>query len=635
MKRRHFIQTSGLAFSGFVMPLGLPNFSLFEESGNYKSLIRTLLKEWCEGMLAHQINSPNDDKTRGGLMCPSCGVIHGRCMDAVLPFLYMADVAGDKKYLKAGIDVFEWSKNVSADDGSWTVMPDPKTWKGISVFGAIALAEALKFHGHILPKEVKERWTERLGRAGDFIFKTFDLTFTNINYGFTAVYALLLLGDVLKKKEYTEKSHALAAEIKNWFTEPHKLIFGEGKPSTKRSAKGLLPVDLGYNVEETLNSAVMYAVEENDKYLLELIQKALEGHLEFMLPDGAWDNSWGTRQYKWSYWGSRTTDGCHAAYTMMAHLNPVFGRAVYQNTLLLKQCTHEGLLHGGTHFVSHGVKPCIHHTFSHAKALVVLLNEKRNLDLIKPKAVLPREKDYGTKYFPEIDVWLVSKNGWKATVSTYDFIYTERSQQATGGALGVLFHERVGILCTASMAKYRPVEIFNQQTLPDNEEFALTPRLEMFLNGVWYTNLYDLKATVKKEEKAGNIELTADVQLLNEDYQAPTTEGVKYQLRYLFTRDSMRISAINKSEKTLSTPVSWVLPIVSPAYEKVTQLTTHSIKIEKKDGAVIVEANAPLSLKNAPNDRVFNLVPGMEAVPIMVNFDTEKENEIICTIRIA
>ena len=39
------------------------------------------------------------------------------------------------------------------------------------------------------------------------------------------------------------------------------------------------------------------------------VATSLRAHLEFMLPDGAWDNSWGTRNYKWTYWGSRTSDG--------------------------------------------------------------------------------------------------------------------------------------------------------------------------------------------------------------------------------------------------------------------------------------------------------------------------------------
>lgn len=45
-------------------------------------------------------------------------------------------------------------------------------------------------------------------------------------------------------------------------------------------------------------------------------------HLEFMLPDGAWDNSWGTRSFKWTYWGGRTSDGFMGGYYLMAARHP-------------------------------------------------------------------------------------------------------------------------------------------------------------------------------------------------------------------------------------------------------------------------------------------------------------------------
>ena len=74
-----------------------------------------------------------------------------------------------------------------------------------------------------------------------------------------------------------------------------------------------MAVDLGYNVEESLQSLVLYGLLEQDEEVLATVTKALTTHAEFMLPDGAWDNSWGTRSYKWTYWGSRTSDGCQAA----------------------------------------------------------------------------------------------------------------------------------------------------------------------------------------------------------------------------------------------------------------------------------------------------------------------------------
>lgn len=73
-------------------------------------------------------------------------------------------------------------------------------------------------------------------------------------------------------------------------------------------------MDIGYNVEESLPALLQYALLEQDEEIRVLAVKAMRVHLEFMLLDGAWDNSFGTRNYKWSYWGSRTSDGCAAGY---------------------------------------------------------------------------------------------------------------------------------------------------------------------------------------------------------------------------------------------------------------------------------------------------------------------------------
>ena len=48
---------------------------------------------------------------------------------------------------------------------------------------------------------------------------------------------------------------------------------------------------------------------------------SMRTHMEFMLPDGGWDNSWGTRNYKWTWWGSRTSDGCQPAYPGLSRVS--------------------------------------------------------------------------------------------------------------------------------------------------------------------------------------------------------------------------------------------------------------------------------------------------------------------------
>lgn len=631
MNRRNFVKNislGGLALStplaGLLTGCGETDVPLSE----FQQMVKDLLTEWCDGMIRNQIIEPGNPELHGALGCPSCDHIHGRCMDAVYPFLYMADETGDKKYLDAAILVMEWAENnVSQADGSWTVIRNPKSWKGISIFGAIALGEALHYHGHVLSEATRKSWTERLVKVAEFIMGMFTIDFTNINYGFTAVYGLHLMGKVLHEPKYTQRSKEMAKEVKNFFTEPNTLLWGEAKPNNKKSAKGLPGVDLGYNVEESLNSVVLYALEENDTELLELLEKSLASHAEFMLPDGAWDNSWGTRQNKWSYWGSRTTDGCQMGFGMMADRNPAFGRVAYQSTQLLKECTADGLLHGGPHYISHGIKPCIHHTFAHAKPLAGILDAGKKLPKIKAKSALPCETSYGVNEFPEIATWLVSNKSWRGTVTSYDMLYhkTKPVQQATGGALAVLYHKKVGLLFVASMAKYIIVEPNNQQYY-DGEEFALTPRIEVKNDHGWFTNLYDLEAKVNYSESDKTIVFDVETQIQNENREKLSGANSAFNLNYNFTDDKVEITA--KASKGNTSEASLVLPVASVNAEKVVQSSANKIEIFKQEGTVVLESNVPLEIKSTERGRVFNLVPGVEAVPVFAKINADSSEGV-------
>ena len=629
MKRRNFLQLSTLAGVGLSLPMaGLLNAceSHPEHSIEFKNLITGLLKDWSDGMLKVQINNPSNLDEHGALGCPSCSHIHGRCMDAVYPFLYMADTTGDKKYIEGAKLVMLWAENnVSQEDGSWTVIRNPKSWKGITVFGAIALAEALHYHGHMLDDDTYVSWKDRLEKAGQYIYDTFTIDFTNINYPGTAVYGLNLIGGVLNRDDFKAKSKTLASQVKAYFTANEGLLFGEcKKSSSKLSEKGLHGVDLGYNVEETLNSLVMYALKEKDEELLQILTKSLNSHLEFMLPDGAWDNSWGNRMYKWSYWGSRTCDGSQPAFGMMSHINPAFGTAAVKNTELLQRCTADGLIHGGPGFIEAGIPPCVHHTFTHAKPLAALLDHWNHLPEINANAALPRATADGVKHFKDLDVYLFARGDWRGTVSAYDaeYHYKKDYRQASGGALGVLYHNKVGLLCAASMAEYALVEKNNQQVQP-NKDICLTPRLEVFKDDVWYTNLYDLPATVASKDQGGTIELLADVKLKNIDREEVTETASAFNIAYNCTTDKTEISVSTKQD--IKALTAFVLPIVSPASEEVTHVSENEITIQKPEGLVSIKANAPIKTKEISEKRTFNMVPGVEALPLEVFFEGENK----------
>lgn len=632
MKRRTFIQFSAFASLGLSLTaidlLHAENADLdIDSSSEYKTLIFNLLKDWCDGLIRIQVIDPSNPRRHGQFDCPACEHIHARIMDTVYPFFYMANATGDKKYFDAGVAAFEWGENVSRDDGAWTNDFDPNSWDATTVFGAVALAEALKYHSNLLDPQTKKRWYSRLEKATAFVYQRLNVIGNaNINYGATAIYALNLIGKLLNEPVYIARSKELAAQIRRHFTEPNHFISGEirGKDKWRRSAKGLLGIDLGYNLEESLNSLVLYALEENDEELLALVKKSLDTHLEFILPDGGIDNGFGTRMFKWTYWGSRTSDGVQPAFSMMAGYNPALGTAAVKNTELLKRCTHNGLLHGGPHYVSHEVKPCVHHTFTHAKPLAAMLDHWQALPHIDTSAPLPSAVLEGHQYFEELDVSLFGKGDWRGTISAYDAIYSpdDDVRQGTGASLCSLYHNKVGLLCSASMAIYKKLEANNQQDQP-GEDFALTPRIETHEKNDWFTNLFDLAATFDTTEKNKQLTYTAKVKLKNKHWKtAPTTASV-FELRYDCSDSVFTISA--ETDHDITAPTYLVVPLVSPRHEEVKQISERLITINKSDGLVSIKSNTNIKIKKTKKNRVFNMVPGVEAVPILVKFQPGKK----------
>ena len=155
--------------------------------------------------------------------------------------------------------------------------------------------------------------------------------------------------------------------------------------------------------------------------MADAVRSSLRGHLAFLLPDGGWDNSWGTRSFKWTYWGSRTSDGAIPALLALSAEEPGFFTAAERHLALLRRCTVDGLLYGGPRSAACGAPPCVHHTFTHAKALADALDT--GVPAARDSAPLPRESADGVLFYPEIATWLAARGPWRATVTRYDFLY--------------------------------------------------------------------------------------------------------------------------------------------------------------------------------------------------------------------
>lgn len=569
-----------------------------------EKLCKTLLKEWCEALLRLQITDTGNPRLDGALLCPACGKIHGRCFEAMYPFLYLAEAESDKKWVDAAEKLFIWAEHtVSQDDGSFLNDID-SAWKGTTVFNVIQLADCLLFHEGVLSAQTKETWKQRLKKAAQFLYQI-DLTNNNINYPLSHALALYESGLVLENEHYQRKAARLAQLAGTVLTE-NGLLLGEGIPRERISPRGCRSVDIGYNVEETLPSLALYAYLSGDQKLLGKVTESLTAHLSFMLENGAWDNSFGTRNYKWSYWGSRTTDGCGLGYLLLADQNPDFTLAAGKNLTLLKACTDNGLLAGGPHYRQAGQAACIHHTFTHAKVLAGILNRHLCRD-IKKGACLPRQREETIRYYPEVESWIVMKRSMTATVTAYDWEHFPGGH-AGGGTLTLFHHERAGTLLCAGMSRYTMKEPNNMQTPFAVRQECLALRIEAEADGILYSSLYEDRPRITIA--ADTFTVRGELKDIHHN-QAPGNEK-KYCFCYRFEENRLSVRA-EFTDGVL------ICPVVSGRDEFVDMAGNgRAVKIKKQDGTVTVESAYELLLPYG-TERIFNLIPGLQALRIQLN----------------
>ena len=423
-----------------------------------------LLREWCDTLMTYtgELDTPY---LKGALLCPACAVVHGRIADLVFPFTLLYKLTGEEKYYTAAKKYVAWSeRNLFREDG--TVTNDVNTyWKGISAFYAMSLGETLVHCADVLDAETRADWEAILKRviyacAEYFESKEFSPV---INYyaGAAAMFALgyRCFGDAYlldKAKYWEEKCHACFDE--------NGLFFGEGHNHslTETSPKGCRAIDMGYNLEESLPLLLQCAHALGDRELWAYYAEKAKAQLHFVLPDGAVDDSFGTRSNKWTYWGSRTSDGIPGGYALLAGSEPTAARACLESLRLYRKCTHGGLLHQGP--MSHLAEEpaCIHHTFTHAKALAAFLvyADEDALDRFKDAALM-REQE-GVCAFQNGNLYTVTRGDFIATVNACDEVNYFESDNG-GGAITLLYHKKNGPILAATPHTFVQTEPFNMQ----------------------------------------------------------------------------------------------------------------------------------------------------------------------------
>lgn len=604
------------------------------EGGNItlEELCRTVLAEWCQKLADLQISGTGYSRLDGAILCPACGKIHGRCAEAMYPFLRMAEeeeisgLDGWKKrqedWIERAEKLFSWAEaTVSQEDGSLLNDID-SGWTGITVFYVIQLSNCLRFHSSLLKEKTKKIWIERLKKAAEFLYHFDGLLDNNINYPIANALALHQCGMVLHEQKYIEKAAEFAAVSESVFTE-NGLLFGEGVPRLRKSPGGCQPVDIGYNLEETLPSMALYGWESKNKKILDLAIKSLMAHLDFFLFDGGINNSFGTRNYKWSYWGSRTSDGCGLGYLLAARIlrdkQPEESRraagAALKNLQMLKLCTQEGLLCGGPHYISAKQSPCVHHTFTHAKVLAEILDREldaedieqyQNLSDLDRKEPEKQDSIPELKYFQELSSWLLSSQQIKACVTAYDWEYMPGGH-VSGGTLSLLQHKDMGMLICAGMGEYSLKEPNNMQVPYKVVQECLALRIETLIGGRIYSSIYEEQAKVTCLQKQDAVYLKAEGVLKGIDHNPSNSEELPYYFEYQFGKNKLQINAFFSKGKL-------ILPFISKSEETIVVCqNAHQMNCVKNGHEVILKLYGEVELPYGTN-RIFNLIPGLQAV---------------------
>jgi hypothetical protein len=633
MKRRTFFKntiaasTPLLFLPSAVCAVGMNTvFSVHDKINN---LATSLLEKWCVGLYANQTISPGDKGTDGGIYSPGDEAYLGRSADALYPFLWMAKQTNDKKYVEAAKMVYTWEQNNcwSEEHGCWYNNPNqPESWKGITVFAAMTKMEAIEHYSDLLGEETVREWENRLHRAAEYIYLNFSIDFGNINYPAVVTLVLHKLGVLFNEEKYIEKANVIAKGLLDYFT-PDGLFFGEG--GRTRNEAGQYPIDLGYNVEESLPAMALYCRLSGNKELYAKVLNSMKAHLEFMLPNGGWDNSWGTRSFKWTLWGSRTSDGCHPGYYALADEEPVFAEAVYQNLKCLEASTANNLLHSGPHEFIEGILPSTHHSFDHAKALVSLLHLEAP-EIPSPENILPREKEYGIKKFDSINTILFSKGPWRGTVTAYNVNYkNETNGHASGGALSLLYHMQTGMVSAASMTEYQLWERFNMLDDKKVENFMnLTPRLELTMEDKRvYRNISDFDAKISYTETGDEIVINTQSRLVNGEQIAPEEGTLDVYIDYRVKDDLLSIEiAVGKT--VTNGKLRFIFPVVCSGHDKIT-LNDNSFKLKNNKGSLTIQSNYNLGSSIYESQRVYNFVPGLQAFPIEIDCSQIHEKKLV------
>ena len=581
----------------------------------------SLLARWCDAMVAHQLAFPKDRGLDGALACSACARLHGRIGDAVYPLVVQWSRTGDAKYLTAARKAIDWCEaNMLCSDGEYqNDLMSP--WTYITVFSQIAIGRTVRQFGGKLPSDFRTKLESIYARQSKWLYDNLRDPRTRkggINYLCSYAEAMAEAGHSLNEPKYLEEAGKAVVQIRE-FIAKDCLLTGEVVPLKFRTPeRDLDAVDVGYNLEEAIPAMLATAEELGDESFDSEVVATAKAHLEFMLPDGAIDNTAGSRAYKWTYSGSRTADGVLPLLAMLEKRGVKWARRAAERVVALhaKLTGDDGLLYGGLYYRDAGEPACMHHTFTHAKALAEYVVMTADTPRCADDGPMPRERRDRVVDFPTMDVKLASVGPWRATFSASDaclFPRHARKLSTGGGSPTLLWHEKAGLVLAATQADFFFVEPTNQQeTRRERAILSTTPRLE---TADGFTNVQDFGVKAKSSFENGVFSYSAEGALTSQKGE----KGAAFSLAYLLDNGGFAVRA------KASAPCRYHLPVVGGDDTKIL-VSGSEATIERGGVRFRVKSSMPLNVRRTERgERSFTTIGGIMSEHLYVELDAGAE----------
>lgn len=594
-----------------------------------------LLLRLCDRLLTVQIDDPASPDY-GALRCPSANPelhpLHSRAGEAVYPLAVAFQLTGREAYRAAAVRLGDWLVSIQQPSGEWGERwPAHDGWTGTTVDQLISLAGAYPRLADALDAGQRAAWIRAITRAAAHVQSRWPRG--NLNYWPTGAVALVYA------------NRAVPAAPAAWREKADELIRAT---LATVNADGLLVgegggVDVGYNLAQTIGFVALYGHLTGEQAVLRRATQVLEHHLPFFYPNGAVDNSWGTRSYKWTYEsGTKTAPGVFFTLALLAGHDPRFAGLEQQaRNFLVQHSMINGWVAQGPHAAGHDSTnpPCLYGTFARAQSLAMAV---AHAPAVRPPAgpdpAATQPDRPHVDHFPTVKVAVIRTPGLVATVSAYgEIAHVSRDFVARGGSITNLWFEGygpTGFFQTSSVTAYRRQEPIH---MPHEADLLpLTPRVEVWRDGRRFANVHETDAEMQVETAADHVLVRVQGRLRD---AAGADGGIGYTLTHRFYAH-----AVTKEYALTATGEAYAVHIVEPVVVTagVVFTKTAADRVVAAAGRgrpwsiAVSRSSTPYVLEHgAPAGRYWSPFPAVNAHPVTVDFvvpaDEDAEISLVLT----